>query len=71
MKNPSYEGKMVLIAWEHRIIPEIAEEFGVMNAPKKWPGEVFDRLWVIDFEGGKPVNFRNLPQRLMFGDSPS
>lgn len=67
--TPSYTGKTVLICWEHQVIPEIARSFGVLQTPARWPGEVFDRTWVISFQiKGKPV-FQNLPQRLMFGDS--
>src|SRR2546423_1477606 len=41
-----YEGHTVLICWEHKVIPEMAKEFGVENAPTKWPGSAFDRTWV-------------------------
>lgn len=68
--NPAYVGKMVMICWEHHVIAEIARAFGVLQAPARWPGEVFDRTWVITFQSmGRPT-FQNLPQRLMFGDSP-
>lgn len=64
-----YEGKMVLISWEHHVIPDIARAFGAADAPKTWPGTAFDRTWILTFEkDGKPT-FRNLPQKLLFGDS--
>src|SRR5262249_9427793 len=66
--KPEYEGKTVLICWEHHAIRDIAVELGVKNPPK-FPG-AFDRIWVITFpKKGKPT-LRDLPQKLMFGDSP-
>ena len=69
LKNERYDGKMVLICWDHKMIPPIAKAFGVEDAPEKWPGDSFDRDWVIRFHAGPKPDFRNLPQRLMFGDS--
>jgi hypothetical protein len=69
LSSDRYEGKMVLICWDHKMIPDIAKAIGVEDAPEKWHGESFDRTWVIKFQpGAKPI-FRDLPQRLMFGDS--
>jgi len=67
--NPTYSGKMVLICWDHYHIPGIAEAFGVTNAPKQWSNEVFDRVWMINFNKEGVESFQNLPQRLMYGDS--
>jgi hypothetical protein len=65
----SYRGKMVLICWEHHVIPKIAASFGADDAPTEWPDKAFDRVWIITFrEGEKPV-FRHRKQRLMFGDT--
>jgi hypothetical protein len=69
LANPDYKGKMVLICWEHKVIPDMARELGVKDAPAKWPGEAFDRLWVITYKADGPPTFRDLPQRLLFGDS--
>ena len=68
--DPSYKGKMVLISWEHTVIPEIARAFGALQTPSRWQPEVFDRIWKLTFSsiGGKP-QFQNTPQRLMYGDS--
>jgi broad specificity phosphatase PhoE len=67
--NPAYRGKMVLICWEHHVIPKIATAFGAEDAPKEWPGKYFDRLWIITFREGERPDFRERKQRLMFGDS--
>ncbi len=70
MKDSAHAGKTVLVAWQHHLIPRIAKALGAAQAPDSWPGEVFDRAWIIDFDGrGKPVSFRNIPQRLLPGDS--
>jgi hypothetical protein len=73
--KPEYEGKMVLICWEHKGIPDIVKAFGIKNAPDKYPGHAFDRTWIITFarspgqgRDGKPT-FQDLPQKLMYGDS--
>jgi hypothetical protein len=67
LANPEYEGKMVLICWSHTAIPEMAKAFGVKDPPE-W-GSVYDRTWIIDFKKGTAPTLRNLPQKLMYGDS--
>lgn len=64
-----YEGKMVLICWSHGELPKLAAQFGAKNAPKKWPKEVFDRFWILTFEDDGTVTFKDLPQKLLYGDS--
>lgn len=68
--NPEYQGKNVLICWEHQVIPEMTQLFGVKKAPEKWDGETFDRVWLIEFASEKEAAFKNVAQRLLFGDSP-
>jgi hypothetical protein len=69
LANRAYDGRMVLICWEHKVIPDIARKFGAHGAPEKWHGHVYDRTWIITFKpDGKP-GFDDLPQRLMFGDT--
>jgi hypothetical protein len=62
----AYEGKTVLICWEHHAIRDLARELGVQDAPD-FPGR-FDRVWVISWHNGK-AKLRDLPQQLMQGDS--
>lgn len=69
MGAPAYEGKTVVVCWQHRVIPEMLKAFGWKSGPKKWDGDDYDRLWVLDFTNGKPTRFRNLPQKLLPGDS--
>lgn len=79
LSDKAYDGKMVLICWEHNAIPEIVSAFaeaagtedGVAAAlPSSWDGSAFDRTWILDFSpDGKVASFRDLPQRLLPGDS--
>lgn len=62
-----YDGQVVLVAWQHETLADIAHQLGAVKAPGKW-GQYFDRYWVLDFTSGK-VKFQNLPQRLLSGDS--
>ncbi|OIO03611.1 MAG: hypothetical protein AUJ51_03830 [Elusimicrobia bacterium CG1_02_56_21] len=78
MEAPEYKGKMVLICWQHEALVKIALELTAYNGsaatvqdsiPQFWPGETFDRAWILDFAGGKATSFTNIPQRLLPGDS--
>ena len=70
LENPAFNGKVVLICWEHHVIPDFAGRLGVKEAPTDWEDPVYDRIWVIDYAKGQVSRFRNLPQRLLAGDSP-
>ena len=67
-KPKAYDGKTVIVCWEHKKIPEMLKAFGWTAGPKKWNDDTYDRLWVLDFEHGKPVRLRDLPQKLLPGD---
>ncbi len=69
MAKPEFAGHLVLICWEHKVIPDMAHEFGADDAPAKWESSVYDRAWVITFHGGTKPTFKDVPERLMFGDS--
>ena len=64
-KDKSLDGKTVVICWEHKVIPEIVSALGWPNPPTHWVDDVYDQLWVLDFENGLPVAFHDLPQRLL------
>jgi hypothetical protein len=68
--HPKYSGKRILICWHHGKIPHLAAALHVANPPSPWPDEVFDRVWIIDYEAGRAV-LRNVPQQLLYGDSDS
>lgn len=67
--SPEMNGKVVMIAWQHDSIPELAKRLGAWQAPSEWPSETFDRFWLLDFENNKLVNFQNLPQQLLEKDA--
>lgn len=75
MENPAYDGRMVLICWQHEKLVEIAQNLAAynnspaLNIPQVWPSEAFDRAWILDLKDGKVTAFKNLPQRLLPGDS--
>ncbi|MFI5361409.1 MAG: histidine phosphatase family protein [Elusimicrobiota bacterium] len=67
--NHAYDGKMVLICWEHKMIPVLVSDFGWNSAPKSWKGKVFDQAWVLDFEGDAVSSFRIVPEHVLPGDA--
>jgi hypothetical protein len=70
MSDSNCAGKTALICWEHKGIPDLLKDFGWTSGPNSWPGEnVFDRVWILNFDGGKPVSFEDVPQHLLPGDS--
>ena len=69
LSTRAYEGKTVVVCWEHDAIPEIVKACGWAKGPARWPDKSFDRLWILDFEHGRPKRFRDLPQKLLPGDS--
>ncbi|MGG6893330.1 MULTISPECIES: hypothetical protein [Rhizobium] len=58
LKKPGYAGKLVLVAWEHKKIVDLARELmsdngGDEKAVPKWNGEDFDSLYVLRIGGSK------------------
>ena len=67
-----FDGKTVLIAWQHLEIAKIAAALGVTALrPRVWPNETYDRFYLLNLspQDGRLTSFRNLPQSLLFGDS--
>ncbi len=63
-----YAGKVVLVAWHHGSIPGFARALGAVPPYDPWPETQFDRVWRIDYVGGK-ATLTDLPQGLLAGDS--
>jgi hypothetical protein len=58
LNSPEYDGKTVIISWEHSAILELAPKLGV-NVKKKldeWPGTIFDQAWVLTYKHSDPNN---------------
>lgn len=69
--NPDYDGKVVVVVWQHKILTEIAEKVGLKKAPL-YPSGRFDRIWVVTYSGEKKGNkgvLQDLPQQLLPGDT--
>jgi hypothetical protein len=67
-----WDSKSVLICAAHMDIVPIAKALGAPNVRQPvWPHETYDRVWLIDFSStdGTVTSFRDIPQRLLFGDS--
>ncbi len=64
---------VVLIAWEHHLIPSLANMLlgNTSTAPQLWPDERFDIVWVVEqVPGGQAGSFRQVPELLLAGDRP-
>lgn len=59
--NTMYNGKSVLISWGHKVLADIANEFGVKEL--KWP-KAFDRVWKISFLPNGKILFEELLQNV-------
>lgn len=70
LKSDKYSNKVILICWHHGEIPALTQQLGGTPPLEKWPGNVFDRVWVLNFgETGVQAPVKNIPQRLLYGDS--
>jgi phosphohistidine phosphatase SixA len=67
--EPKYAGKTVLICWHHGTMPDLAAKLKATGAPKQWKDATFDRVWQIEYGSKGKSTFRDLPQRLLAGDS--
>jgi hypothetical protein len=62
---------VVLICWQHELIPEIANRIlrNKTTAPQDWPEDRFDVVWVFDRdEATGHYSFKQVPQNLLMGD---
>ena len=73
MNQKEYDGKTVILSWEHKNIPPLAAAFGLTlpAQAQTWPGHVFDEAWVIRFSGPKQVSdFQIIPENVLLTDNP-
>lgn len=73
LSKPAYDGKTVLIVWEHHAVPALAKALKLPDSqnPGDWPNSVFDQEWVIDYDkSGKFRSFAIEPEELLPGDNP-
>jgi broad specificity phosphatase PhoE len=64
---------VVLVAWEHRLIPSIASLLvgDESKVPQNWPDDRYDLVWVVDTGRPGQTGFRQVPQMLLGGDRPT
>jgi len=67
--NPAFNGKLVIVCWSCDLLADIASVLGVKPKPLPWENSVYDRLWVITYKPKGDIEFQDMPQRLLFGDS--
>ncbi|MGZ3724162.1 MAG: histidine phosphatase family protein [Pseudobdellovibrio sp.] len=67
--NKNYDGKMVVVCWEHTVLISIAQALGEMQ-PLVWPDTQFDRVWSLTYSAdGQLQKFEDLPEKLLPTDS--
>jgi hypothetical protein len=80
MNNSAYDGKIVLICWEHNAIPTMLQAVVTMYSEDvelhddlKNPQifKKFDRILRVTFKKGVLKSIDNLAQELLYGDSAS
>lgn len=67
--DPDFEGQTIVIFWHHGTLADMLKQLGG-PVVKKWKKKVFDRMWILDYTADSIV-YRDLPQRLLYGDSKS
>jgi hypothetical protein len=66
-------GGVALICWQHEDIPSISNAIvgDSTTVPQSWPGDRFDVVWVFNLDqSSNSYSFKQVPQRLLAGDSP-
>ncbi len=64
------ENGIVLVAWEHHHISNIANAFST-DAPAEWPGSRFDDVWILTRSNNGAYVFSEASQSLLKGDLPA
>jgi hypothetical protein len=71
MTNPAYSGKMVLVCWEHTVIPELIAQFGVGSPLGPWADSDFTSVYRIDFlSNGQVSGFTHFQQDIAAPTAP-
>ena len=53
LSNRAFDGKTVVICWNHEVIPELTAALGVSPQPPRWKGSIFDRVYLIHYTAGR------------------
>lgn len=69
MNDVLAQSGVVLIAWEHKVLPSlIGLVHGAPTVPATWPEDRFDMVWILD-RTTHGWAFSQLPQLLLAGDT--
>ncbi len=69
MSNKDFEGKTVVICWQHSFLVRLALEFGAKDlVPTEWDDAIYNRAWVIRFNKNRVKEFFDVPQLLLRDD---
>ncbi|MFN8369267.1 MAG: hypothetical protein U0T83_01445 [Bacteriovoracaceae bacterium] len=70
MANKEYEGKTVVICWQHSFLVRLALEFGAKGMiPDEWNDNVYNRAWILRFYKNSVKEFFDVPQLLLRDDT--
>lgn len=71
LNDDTYNGKTVVICWEHHHINKLASALGAPKeeVAKNWPDDVYDVTYVLHYKDSKLETFDKKPQQLLYGDS--
>ena len=68
LTTPGYEGKMVLVCWDHSFMRDLVEALGAPRPPA-YPGDRFDLIYKVTYTDPAHPTFCIALQNLMFDDS--
>ena len=58
LSSSLYNGRTIVICWNHETLPELAAALGVSPMPRKWKGKDFDQVYVITYAGSGKAELR-------------
>lgn len=56
LNNKNFDGKRILICWNHRFIPQLTAQLGVKRFLKSWPADDYDTVYLIKYDEKGRVN---------------
>jgi hypothetical protein len=60
LHNKNYDGRKIVVCWNHTSIPQLANALGVKPVLPKWPSEDFDSVFVLTFNDSGLNHFTEL-----------
>lgn len=63
----SYDGKTILISWEHDAILRLVTAFGFQQPPalQNWPGDIFDQAWILSFDSSGTLSLEIVAEHIL------